>query len=117
MTFDDLLKQLADSEDAFHIELTRAVNTGEVAPILPGPGSETAKSLHATFAIRAETSAAAGIRIIGLQIILPRLETLSPEERVLLFHFSGAKRVFSVFVRELDRCTIGILEVERRPVS
>jgi hypothetical protein len=113
VTFDELLKQLAASEGTASNELTASVDAGEVTPVLPGPGSEIARSLHATFAIRARTSAAAGIRTVGLQTVLSQLETLNPEERVLLFHFSGDRRVFSVFVRECDLSIIGILAVDR----
>lgn len=113
MTFENLLERLADSDGDLNVDLIRAVNTGEVVPVLPGPGTDTARSLHATFTIRAKSSAGAGIKTIGLQTILSRLEALDAAEHVLLFHFSGTGRVFSVFVRALDAHVLGILEVER----
>lgn len=117
MTFDALVERLAGSEDPTSRELVDDVKSGQVQPVLPGPGRDGAKSLGATFAIRAKTSEAAGIRTEGLAATVTRLNALVPQAQVLLFHFSGSKRVYSVFLQEADEQVVGVVMVERRSES
>lgn len=114
MTFDALLELLRDSIDPAAVELVADSSANEVRPLSPeSPGREGAGSLSATFAIRSRTTAAAGIRTLGLDTTVTGLRVLAPEDPILLFHFSGAKRIFSVFVREVDLAIVGVVLVER----
>src|SRR5262245_47690651 len=99
MTFEALQEHLARSDGPANREL-EDLKAGRVAA-LPGPGNEAARTLRSTFTIRAKTSAAAGIGTLGLEATLEQLIALPPEERVVLFPFSGATRIFTVFVKEL----------------
>ena len=114
MTVDALVNQLADSRDLAAIELMADLSAGELHPMPCDPGREGARSLSATFAIRARTTAAAGVRTLGLDATVARLTALPPDELILLFHFSGAKRIFSVFVREVDEQVVGVVMVDRK---
>jgi hypothetical protein len=113
MTWDALVERLAESIDPAGAQLAADFRAGLVQAVLPGPGHEQARSLGATFAVRAKTSAAAGIRTLGLETTVSRLNALAPETSVLLFHFSGNRRVFSVFVDEVDEQIIGVVMVDR----
>jgi hypothetical protein len=114
MTFETLAEELSASQDAVSRALVDDIRAARVAPVLPGPGREAAHSVRATFSIRARTTVASGISTLGIEETLAHLSALAPEDSVLLFHFSGAKRVFSVFVREADQSIVGVLMVERR---
>jgi hypothetical protein len=113
MTFEKLVDQLAQSQDPASGELVVNLLAGQVQRVLPGPGRERAGSLSATFAIRKKTSAEKGIPVSGLDNTLGQLGTIVPDAPILLLHFSGTKRVFSVFVQESDGRVIGIIAVER----
>jgi hypothetical protein len=117
MNFDVLVERLAGSKDPAGIELVADLKAGQVLPVSRGPGRESARSLGATFAIRAKTAAAAGIGTLGLEATVARLSSLIPEESILVFHFSGACRTFSVFVREVDEQVVGIVMVNRENLT
>jgi hypothetical protein len=117
MTFDELLILVSESSEPLAQELLASLGTGEVQPLLPGPGRESARSLGATFALRAVTSARAGIGTAGLDGVLRRLNEIPPETPILLFHFLGKRLVFSVFVDEEHLEIVGIILVSRSEES
>src|SRR5437762_10866331 len=59
------------------------------------------------------TTTAAGLTKSGLETTLQGLQRLDREDPVLLYHFSGPERVFTVFIREADRSLVGCVRVER----
>lgn len=113
MTPDALVKQLADSRDLAATQLVADFRAGDVQPLWPGPGTESASSLRATFAIREKTAAAAGVRSLGLGATIERLAALPAEDQIVLYHFSGDVRIFSVFVRKVDEQVVGVVMVDR----
>lgn len=112
-TFQDVVEMVGKSRSATGSELYLAFAAGEIAPVGPRPGSERAKSLYATFALREKTSAAAGLSKSGFESTLRALRRLAPDERVLLYHFSGSEKVFTVFIREAGARVIGCIRVDR----
>lgn len=81
-----------------------------------GQGRMTAGEASANFAIREETARRAGIDTCGIPETLAALARTPAREDVLLFHFSGARRLFTVFV-SLDGDVLGCVRVVRRPTE
>ena len=78
-----------------------------------GPGGMSAREAVGTFEIRQRTAAAAGISVDGLAETLATLRELDRDATVLLFHFSGSTRLFTVFVGA-DSRLLGCVRVTRR---
>jgi hypothetical protein len=104
---------LSESDNETVEELRSELEAGRIHPVTPGPGRDAAGILHGTFQIRDKTSTAAGVMKSGLETTLQGLQQLDREDAVLLFHFSGPERVFTVFIREADRSFVGCVRVDR----
>jgi hypothetical protein len=113
MTFAELIAMLRECGNGTVEELRSALEVGRIHPVTPGPGRDTAGILHGTFGIRDKTSTAAGATKSGLETTLQGLQRLDREDIVLLYHFSGPERVFTVFIREADRSLVGCVRVDR----
>ena len=113
MTFAELIATLSESDDETVEELRSALESGRIHPVTSGPGRDAAGILHGTFRIRDKTSTAAGVTKSGLETTLQGLQRLDREDTVLLYHFTGHERVFTVFVREADRSLVGCVRVDR----
>lgn len=61
-----------------------------------GPGRMTTLEALRDFSIRQRTARAAGIDTLGLSVALDALRRLDGAGEVMLFHFSGGGRVFTV---------------------
>ena len=108
---------LRESDNATVEELRSALQAGRIHPLTPGPGRDSAGILHGTFQIRDKTSTAAGVAKSGLETTLQGLQRLDREDSVLLYHFSGPERLFTVFIREADRSFVGCVRVDRSDTS
>jgi hypothetical protein len=113
MSFTELITMLSESDDETVKELRSELMAGCIHPVTPGPGRDAAGILHGTFQIRDKTSTAAGVAKSGLETTLQGLQRLERVDPVLLYHFSGPERVFTVFIREADRSLVGCVRVER----
>ncbi len=78
-----------------------------------GPGRLLAAAAVGIFEVREQTARSAGIGVDGMRETLAALRALEPKEEVLLFHFSGATEVFTMFVRERDAEILGCVHVVR----
>ena len=90
-------------------QLLEELSAGRVSAISEKPGREAARSLYATFSLRAGRASAAGHPVLGIETTLSRLGALAPDANVLLFGFSGQKWLFSVFVHETDAAVLGVI--------
>jgi hypothetical protein len=79
-----------------------------------GPGRMTAREAAADFAIRERTARAAGIDTCGISETLDALQRVPGNQEVLLFHFSGLRRIFTVFLHT-NGVVFGCIRVKRRP--
>lgn len=79
-----------------------------------GPGRMPVKEALATFSIREGTAREAGIESCGMEETLRALRSMPEAEDVMLFHFSGPDRVFTIFVAPSDRRPVGCIRVTRR---
>lgn len=113
MTLEALVEQLAGLPDPASRRLVDDLRSEQVQSVLAEPARESARSLGTTFTIRARTSESSGIKTEGLTETVARLTAMAPQAQVLLFHFSGAQRIYSVFLREADEQIIGVVMVER----
>src|SRR4051812_17633518 len=76
-----------------------------------GPGSLTAGEAAQIFRLRRGTAMRSKKDVIGLDDLLNALEGRSASDRVLLFHFSGPEKVFSIFVDDASRELIACVRV------
>src|SRR5688500_640609 len=80
-----------------------------------GPGSLAAGEAIQIFRLRRDTARRAQKDVAGLDEAINALERLSPDDKILLFHFSGREMVFSVFVSEKSGELLGCVRVRRAP--
>ena len=110
----NILTLLNESRDCTAAELVSALDARQVEAMPNAPGRETAGSLHATFTLRDKTSAAAGVIAAGLKETLRALHDLDGTEQVLLYHFTGREKVFTVFVRDRGEVFVGCVRADRQ---
>jgi hypothetical protein len=113
VTFDDVHKLVSASRGASPClaECWAEVASGTYSEV--GPGRVSAKEALQTFRIRRETAEAAGIGVCGLDQLLSSLAAIEEAEPVLLFHLSGADRVFTLPVIESTSTLVGCIRVLR----
>ena len=114
MTFAEVIAMVSGTETETIGELKSALEAGSIHPVVPGPGRDAAGCLHGTFELRDKTSAASGVTKSGFETTLRALQALDRNDPVLLYHFSGTEKIFTVFVREADRSLVGCVRVDRR---
>jgi hypothetical protein len=78
------------------------------------PGKMTAGDAFRIFSLRARHARDAGIAVSGMERALQSLSELDENEPLLLFHFTGDSRTFTIFVSAEDECLIGCLAVPSR---
>jgi hypothetical protein len=77
------------------------------------PGSGRAGITAATFALRRDSAARAGITVVGVEEALAALGRLHADDEVRLFHFRTTTNIFTVFTT--DEAILGCIQLVRRP--
>lgn len=90
------------------------LSSGSAAFLTDQPGHASVAEALATFSVRKKTTAAAGVVIPGLDLLLARLAQRPARESVLLFHIATDDRVFSVFVAEDAATILGCVCLDRK---
>jgi hypothetical protein len=105
------LKRMASSavgEDACLAEYVNAsADLRQVGP----PGKMTAGEAFRIFSLRALHAKHAGIAVSGMERSLKTLEKLGENEPLLLFHFAGDRRNFTIIISAEDELLVGCLAV------
>ncbi len=115
MTFSEVRKLIRrDPSSASLKACGDALDEGTVADLEGGPADTAVSEAVGTYSIRRNTAKASDIEIIGIDELLQTLHRLPPEDRILIFSFSGQEFIFSVFVHAEDQSIVGCIRVRRR---
>jgi len=111
------LKKMASysvEEDGCLAEYVNAsADLREVGP----PGKMTASEAFRIFSLRVRHAENAGIAVSLMERGLKRLEELDENEPLLLFHFAGDSRIFTIFVSAEDERLVGCIAISSRTAT
>lgn len=114
MTRENLIDLLSRSGNTVAAELSRALANGDVPETDQRAGRESAGTLRATFKIRRDAVANAGVAIAGMDDFLRALGRLDYNDIVEVFHFVAPETAYSIFIRESDDAMLGCIRLDRR---
>jgi hypothetical protein len=108
------LKRMASSSVGEDGCLAEYVNASSGLREVGPPGKMTAREAYRIFSLRARHAEAAGIAVSGAERVLEKLKELDESDPVLLFHFAGDSRTFTVFVTAQNEHLVGCIAVPSR---
>jgi hypothetical protein len=115
MTFDEVRRLVAAerAKSRCFRECDEALQDRDATFEEVGPGRMPVEEALATFSVRERTARHAEIETCGMQEALRALRSMPRGEVLMLFHFSGPDRVFTIFVASSDTRPIACIQVTR----
>jgi len=105
------LKRMASSSVGEDGCLAEYVNASADLRQVGPPGKMTAGEAFRIFSLRARHAKDAGIAVSGMERALERLEKLDENEPLLLFHFAGDSRTFTILISAEEEHLVGCMGV------